>query len=140
MQLRVDDICASQAFVFLWVGSEEGLEHGRRCFNRWGFRRSEDIVWLKTNKSGQPSPASTNTKSALIHTKEHCLIGMRGKSLSLKKIGLVLTLSRRRSDSSKLGRQHHPYQLRRRCDRQRRPWSKQYGRSVPFLPIAEWSN
>lgn len=30
-------------------GCAEGLEAGRHCLNKWGFRRSEDICWIKTN-------------------------------------------------------------------------------------------
>ena len=32
----------------MWVGSGEYLEMGRELLKHWGFRRCEDIVWLKT--------------------------------------------------------------------------------------------
>lgn len=61
---------ATPGFVWLWVGSGQtgagagaagsgeegnvgggvGLEKGRELLNLWGYRRCEDIVWLKTNK------------------------------------------------------------------------------------------
>lgn len=62
-------------------GSEEGLEAGRHCFHKWGYRRCEDIVWIKTNKyPNQKSLSAINQEahSVLQHTKEHCLMGIRG--------------------------------------------------------------
>ena len=49
---------ADPSFVFLWVGSGagEGLERGREVIAKWGFRRSEDIVWVKTNKETNKGP------------------------------------------------------------------------------------
>jgi mRNA (2'-O-methyladenosine-N6-)-methyltransferase len=50
-KLDIPGIAASPCFLFLWTGDGgEGLEVGRRLFKKWGFRRSEDIVWVKTNK------------------------------------------------------------------------------------------
>ncbi|GAA5990697.1 hypothetical protein JCM11641_008468 [Rhodosporidiobolus odoratus] len=91
---------ATPGFVWLWVGSGQvgpgapasasgggggggggiGLERGRELLNLWGYRRCEDIVWLKTNKrdekgegelAGDPSPL-------FAPTVEHCLMGIRG--------------------------------------------------------------
>ncbi|CAI5977982.1 unnamed protein product, partial [Closterium sp. NIES-64] len=42
-------IADTPSFVFLWVGDAEGLEYGRMCLKKWGFRRCEDICWEKTN-------------------------------------------------------------------------------------------
>ncbi|WVR09721.1 hypothetical protein IAU60_006797 [Kwoniella sp. DSM 27419] len=59
--LPVRQISADPGFVFLWVGKgdEEGLERGRECLAKWGFRRAEDIVWVKTNRGrGEVLPAS----------------------------------------------------------------------------------
>lgn len=33
-------------------GDEDGLERGRECLAKWGFRRAEDIVWVKMNRGG----------------------------------------------------------------------------------------
>jgi hypothetical protein len=51
-ELPIRNLSADPSFVFLWVGKgdDEGLEKGRECFAKWGFRRAEDIVWVKTNK------------------------------------------------------------------------------------------
>jgi hypothetical protein len=51
--LRVDRVADPRgAFVFLWCGdgNDDTLERGRECLQAWGFRRVEEIVWLKTNR------------------------------------------------------------------------------------------
>jgi len=47
--LRIGEIADTQSFCFLWCGQTH-LENGRELFKRWGFRRVEDIVWVKTNR------------------------------------------------------------------------------------------
>ena len=56
--LPVPQLAADPSFVFLWVGSGagEGLERGREVLAKWGFRRCEDIVWVKTNVNGNKGP------------------------------------------------------------------------------------
>ena len=69
--LDLGRVAANPGFVWLWVGSGQsavslggegdgsergqrqdgiGLEKGRELLSLWGYRRCEDIVWLKTNK------------------------------------------------------------------------------------------
>lgn len=50
LNLRIDLVANSPSFVFLWVGSAEGLRVGRDMIRQWGFRRCEDIAWVKTNR------------------------------------------------------------------------------------------
>ena len=80
MQLKIDQISDSPSFLWLWVGSAEGLDQGRMLLKKWGFRRCEDICWLKTNRHGQQSTHIFKQDSASIfqHTKEHCLMGIKG--------------------------------------------------------------
>ncbi len=75
--LRIEDIADTPSFVFLWCGSAEGLTHGRACLAKWGFRRTEDICWLKTNKR-ERGRAWADADAILVPCKEHCLMGMRG--------------------------------------------------------------
>ncbi|KAL3132850.1 hypothetical protein ABBQ38_006775 [Trebouxia sp. C0009 RCD-2024] len=77
--LEIDKITDHPSFVFLWCGSAEGLDAGRHCLQQWGFRRCEDICWIKTNKE-QRRAASVrqDTQAVLQHTKEHCLMGIKG--------------------------------------------------------------
>jgi N6-adenosine-specific RNA methylase IME4 len=79
---QVEEVSDTPSFVFLWCGSGEGLEHGRRCLDKWGFRRVEDIVWLKTNKTtkSQSPSAAVDSTHVLQHTKEHCLVGIKVRS------------------------------------------------------------
>lgn len=65
--------------MFLWVGAadSEGLERGRECLANWGFRRAEDIVWVKTNKRAGDNPGGASS-GIFASQKEHCLMGIRG--------------------------------------------------------------
>ena len=40
-------IAAQRSFIFLWCGSGEGLDKGRECLRKWGFRRCEGKFKLK---------------------------------------------------------------------------------------------
>ncbi|BEI86761.1 hypothetical protein CcaverHIS002_0701070 [Cutaneotrichosporon cavernicola] len=78
--LPIRHLSADPAFVFLWVGAgdADGLERGRECLAKWGFRRAEDIVWVKTNKAkGESNPGGAST-GLFASQKEHCLMGIRG--------------------------------------------------------------
>ncbi|KAJ9533460.1 hypothetical protein QJQ45_026459, partial [Haematococcus lacustris] len=84
MALEVEALADRPSFVFLWCGSAEGLDAGRHCLNKWGFKRVEDICWIKTNKERNPrtgylQAVNQETYSVLTHTKEHCLVGLRGQ-------------------------------------------------------------
>ena len=88
--LPVESLAATPSFLFLWLPSSDLLEVGRALLQRWGFRRAEDIVWVKTNhneierwKSGGPMPSrrrrgEDSTDGVFVRTKEHCLMGIRG--------------------------------------------------------------
>ncbi|KAF7798514.1 hypothetical protein EIP86_009735 [Pleurotus ostreatoroseus] len=79
--LPIPALAADPSFVLLWVGSGagDGLERGREVVAKWGFRRCEDIVWVKTNKSTNRGPGTDPpTTSLLTRTKQHCLMGIRG--------------------------------------------------------------
>lgn len=82
-ELPIRNLSADPSFIFLWVGKgdDEGLEKGRECFAKWGFRRAEDIVWVKTNKSGcvdEERQEGTGGGGLFASSKEHCLMGIRG--------------------------------------------------------------
>ncbi|ESK89921.1 transcription regulator [Moniliophthora roreri MCA 2997] len=79
--LPIPSLAADPSFVFLWVGSGagDGLERGREVLAKWGYRRCEDVVWVKTNKTSNKGPGTdAPTTSLLTRTKQHCLIGIRG--------------------------------------------------------------
>lgn len=79
--IPIPTLAADPSFVFLWVGSGagEGLEKGRALLAKWGYRRCEDVVWIKTNNESNRGPGTDPpTTSLLTRTKQHCLMGIRG--------------------------------------------------------------
>eukprot|EP00731_Ephydatia_muelleri_P025853 Em0017g936a len=79
MNLKIEDISAQRSFVFLWCGAYEGLDLGRVCLKKWGFRRCEDICWVKSNvKNPGKSHVFELTKAVFQNSKEHCLMGIKG--------------------------------------------------------------
>lgn len=75
--LEIEAISSHRSFVFLWCGSSEGLDMGRNCLKKWGFRRCEDICWIKTNINS-PGHSILEPKAVFQRTKEHCLMGIKG--------------------------------------------------------------
>ena len=64
------------------MGSES-LELGRELFRKWGYKRCEDIIWIKTNKSGTRNKTidrniAIENGHILQRVKEHCLVGLKG--------------------------------------------------------------
>lgn len=84
MALDVGELASQRSFIFLWCGSSDGLDLGRLCLQTWGFRRCEDLCWIKTNHaSAQNNEAIISHQvmepnAALQRTKEHCLMGIKG--------------------------------------------------------------
>ncbi|XP_066908547.1 N6-adenosine-methyltransferase non-catalytic subunit isoform X2 [Halyomorpha halys] len=78
MQLDIGEVAASRSFVFLWCGSSEGLDMGRACLRKWGFRRCEDISWIRTNINSPGHSKNLEPKAIFQRTKEHCLMGIKG--------------------------------------------------------------
>ncbi len=76
--LKIENLSEACSFLFLWVGNSKGLDYGRALLKKWGFRRCEDIVWIKTNKHFNKKTYKDNT-SILQRTKEHCLVGIKGQ-------------------------------------------------------------
>uniref|UniRef100_D3TN32 N(6)-adenosine-methyltransferase non-catalytic subunit METTL14 n=1 Tax=Glossina morsitans morsitans TaxID=37546 RepID=D3TN32_GLOMM len=78
LNLDVGEVAAHRSFVFLWCGSSEGLDMGRNCLKKWGFRRCEDICWIRTNISKPGHSKQLEPKAVFQRTKEHCLMGIKG--------------------------------------------------------------
>lgn len=77
-KLCIEDVAAQRSFVFLWCGSSEGLDLGRHCLRKWGFRRCEDICWIKTNIKNPGFSKNLEPNAICQRTKEHCLMGIKG--------------------------------------------------------------
>ncbi|KAL5567957.1 hypothetical protein UlMin_024532 [Ulmus minor] len=78
MNLKIEAIADTPSFIFLWVGDGVGLEQGRQCLKKWGFRRCEDICWVKTNKNTATPGLRHDSHTLFQHSKEHCLMGIKG--------------------------------------------------------------
>ncbi|XP_020592588.1 methyltransferase-like protein 1 [Phalaenopsis equestris] len=76
--LKIEAIADTPSFIFLWVGDGVGLEQGRQCLKKWGFRRCEDICWVKTNKKNATPGLRHDSHTLFQHSKEHCLMGIKG--------------------------------------------------------------
>lgn len=77
--LKIETLSEACSFLFLWVGNGKGLDYGRALLKKWGFRRCEDIVWIKTNKHSSLKKPFKDNSTLLQRTKEHCLVGIKGQ-------------------------------------------------------------
>jgi N6-adenosine-specific RNA methylase IME4 len=77
--LRIEDISATPGFCFIWCGNKH-VEQATACLLKWGFRRIEDICWLKTNEESKDMPdyLPFGASNAIKMTKEHLLVGIKG--------------------------------------------------------------
>ncbi|XVF63470.1 hypothetical protein PTKIN_Ptkin09bG0089100 [Pterospermum kingtungense] len=69
MNLKIEAIADTPSFIFLWVGDGVGLEQGRQCLKKWGFRRCEDICWVKTNKTNATPGLRHDSHTIFQHSK-----------------------------------------------------------------------
>merc|ERR1719334_1821018 len=77
MALDIGEVSSARSFIWLWVGSSDGLDKGRECLQNWGFRRCEDICWIRTNNKNKDR-SILDPRAVLTRTKEHCLMGIKG--------------------------------------------------------------
>ncbi|XP_021767896.1 N6-adenosine-methyltransferase MT-A70-like [Chenopodium quinoa] len=77
-EMRTLNVPALQTdgLIFLWV-TGRAMELGRECLDLWGYRRVEEIIWVKTNQL-QRIIRTGRTGHWLNHSKEHCLVGIKG--------------------------------------------------------------
>ena len=74
--------CQVQCFqddgvIFLWV-TGRAMELGRECLHIWGYEFVQELLWVKTNQL-QRIIRTGRTGHWINHSKEHCLIGIKGK-------------------------------------------------------------
>ncbi|KAK3731758.1 hypothetical protein RRG08_035427 [Elysia crispata] len=65
-----------EGFIFLWV-TGRAMELGRECLELWGYKRVDEIIWVKTNQL-QRIIRTGRTGHWINHGKEHCLVGVKG--------------------------------------------------------------
>nr|DAD36180.1 TPA_asm: hypothetical protein HUJ06_006820 [Nelumbo nucifera] len=66
----------TDGLIFLWV-TGRAMELGRECLELWGYKRVEELIWVKTNQL-QRIIRTGRTGHWLNHSKEHCLVGLKG--------------------------------------------------------------
>ena len=62
--------------IFLWV-TGRAMELGRECLEIWGYRFVQELLWVKTNQL-QRIIRTGRTGHWINHSKEHCLVGIKG--------------------------------------------------------------
>ncbi|KAI8873911.1 MT-A70-domain-containing protein [Ramicandelaber brevisporus] len=67
---------SDEGIIVLWI-TGRAMELGRECLRLWGYERVDELVWIKTNQT-QRLIRTGRTGHWLNHSKEHCLIGMKG--------------------------------------------------------------
>ena len=80
--LRVQDL-SDDGLIFLWV-TGRAMELGRELFDIWGYRRCDELIWVKTNQL-QRLIRTGRTGHWLNHGKEHCLVGIKGNPKSVNR-------------------------------------------------------
>ncbi|XP_060074207.1 N6-adenosine-methyltransferase catalytic subunit-like [Ylistrum balloti] len=77
-EMRKLDVPSLQddGFIFLWV-TGRAMELGRECLDLWGYKRVDEVIWVKTNQL-QRIIRTGRTGHWLNHGKEHCLVGVKG--------------------------------------------------------------
>ena len=82
-QFPIPTLAADPSFLFLWVGSGagDGLERGRDALAKWGYRRCEDVVWIKTNKNSNAGPGVRKENISFMYrfvwVAEYCFFDYR---------------------------------------------------------------
>ena len=85
--------------LFLWV-TGRATELARECLEIWGYERKEELVWIKTNQL-QRLIRTGRTGHWLNHSKEHCLIGIKGNPNLKRNIDCDVLVSEVRETSRK---------------------------------------
>ena len=85
--------------IFLWV-TGRATELARECLELWGYTRKEELVWIKTNQL-QRLIRTGRTGHWLNHSKEHCLIGIKGNPKLNRNLDCDVLVSEVRETSRK---------------------------------------
>ena len=81
----MDLLSDSPSFIIVGCGDNvRNLQLGRKLLREWGFRRAEDIVWLKKNEKIKDEASKINDSIFSLQNglfkgcKEHFLVGIKG--------------------------------------------------------------
>jgi len=70
------DCLQDDGVIFLWV-TGRAIELGHECLALWGYTYVQELVWIKTNQLNEIIRGG-RTGVWLNHSKEHCLVGVKG--------------------------------------------------------------
>jgi mRNA m6A methyltransferase catalytic subunit len=101
-EVRTLDMCKLQpkdGLMFLWV-TGRAIELGRELLEAWGYKQMEELVWVKTNQL-QRIIRTGRTGHWLNHSKEHCLIGVKGSPKVNRNLDCDVLVSEVRETSRK---------------------------------------
>ncbi|KAK6457703.1 MT-A70-domain-containing protein [Scheffersomyces xylosifermentans] len=65
-----------EGIILLWV-TGRSIEIGRRALLKWGYRVSDEMIWVKLNQLKR-TIVTGRTGHWLNHSKEHLLLGVKG--------------------------------------------------------------
>jgi mRNA (2'-O-methyladenosine-N6-)-methyltransferase len=60
------------------------LELGRDCLRKWGYNQVDELVWVKITPQNKITRGG-KTGHWLNHSKEHCLVGIKGDCSKINK-------------------------------------------------------
>ncbi|QLL32735.1 hypothetical protein HG536_0D02570 [Torulaspora globosa] len=89
-----------EGLLFLWV-TGRAIELGKESLQKWGYQVIHEIAWIKTNQLNR-TIVTGRTGHWLNHSKEHLLVGLKGKPQWLnKRLDTDLIVSSTRETSRK---------------------------------------
>lgn len=85
--------------IFMWV-TGRALELGRELLHKWGYKRVDELIWVKTNVLRRLI-VSGRTGHWLNHSKEHCLVGYKGRPAINRHVDCDVVMAEVRETSRK---------------------------------------
>ncbi|GAB4822881.1 hypothetical protein N2152v2_009927 [Parachlorella kessleri] len=88
-----------EGVIFVWV-TGRAMELGRECLKLWGYNRVDELIWVKTNQL-QRLIRTGRTGHWLNHSKEHCLVGIKGSPAINRNVDCDVVVAEVRETSRK---------------------------------------
>eukprot|EP01029_Cantina_marsupialis_P012632 TRINITY_DN278_c0_g5_i1.p1 TRINITY_DN278_c0_g5~~TRINITY_DN278_c0_g5_i1.p1 ORF type:complete len:743 (+),score=212.06 TRINITY_DN278_c0_g5_i1:76-2304(+) len=85
--------------LFMWV-TTRCLELGRRMLTSWGYRQTDELIWVKLEQL-EGLTRTGQTGHWLNHSKEHCLVAVKGSPQFNFRLDTDVLVSKLRETSRK---------------------------------------
>ncbi|SNX87292.1 related to IME4 - positive transcription factor for IME2 [Melanopsichium pennsylvanicum] len=72
-------VLQDEGLIFLWT-TGRAMELGRQLLAHWGYTRIDELIWVKVGQT-QRLIRTGRTGHHLNHTKEHCLVGAKVRTI-----------------------------------------------------------